>query len=81
MPRFYKGRNSNHLLQVKRRRDYKYHELIFTVISAASIYLTIQVLRALTLTPSPEISWIESVLARYMTKAGEPHMAAAKKVL
>jgi hypothetical protein len=29
----------------------------------------------------PEISWIVSVLARYMTKAGEPHMAAAKKVL
>jgi hypothetical protein len=29
----------------------------------------------------PEISWIISVLARYMTKAGEPHMAAAKKVL
>jgi hypothetical protein len=29
----------------------------------------------------PEISWIESVLARYMTKAGEPHIAAAKKVL
>ena len=29
----------------------------------------------------PEISWILSVLARYMTTAGEPHMAAAKKVL
>jgi hypothetical protein len=29
----------------------------------------------------PEISWIVSVLARYMTTAGEPHMAAAKKVL
>jgi hypothetical protein len=29
----------------------------------------------------PEICWIVSVLARYMTKAGEPHMAAAKKVL
>jgi hypothetical protein len=29
----------------------------------------------------PEISCIVSVLARYMTKAGEPHMAAAKKVL
>jgi hypothetical protein len=29
----------------------------------------------------PEISWIISVLTRYMTKAGEPHMAAAKKVL
>jgi hypothetical protein len=29
----------------------------------------------------PEISWIVSVLARYMTKAGEPHMAAAKKAL
>jgi hypothetical protein len=29
----------------------------------------------------PEISWIVSVLARYMTKAGETHMAAAKKVL
>ena len=29
----------------------------------------------------PEISWIVSVLARYMTKAGEPHIAAAKKVL
>jgi hypothetical protein len=28
-----------------------------------------------------EISWIVSVLARYMTTAGEPHMAAAKKVL
>ena len=29
----------------------------------------------------PEISWIVSVLARYMTKTVEPHMAAAKKVL
>ncbi len=29
----------------------------------------------------PEISWIVSVLARYMTTAGENHMAAAKKVL
>jgi len=29
----------------------------------------------------PEISWIVSVLARYMTKAGEPHMTAGKKVL
>ena len=29
----------------------------------------------------PEISRIVSVLARYMTTAGEPHMAAAKKVL
>ena len=29
----------------------------------------------------PEISWIVSVLARYMQTAGEPHMAAAKKVL
>jgi hypothetical protein len=29
----------------------------------------------------PEISWIVSVLARYMTKSGEPHMTAAKKVL
>ncbi len=29
----------------------------------------------------PEISWIVSFLARYMTKAGEPHMAAAKRVL
>jgi len=29
----------------------------------------------------PEISWIISVLARYMTNAGEPHMAAAKRVL
>jgi len=29
----------------------------------------------------PEISWIVSVLPRYMTKAGEPHMAGAKKVL
>jgi hypothetical protein len=29
----------------------------------------------------PETSWIVSVLARYMTKAGDPHMAAAKKVL
>ena len=28
----------------------------------------------------PEISWIVSVLARYMTTAGEPHMAAAKKI-
>ena len=29
----------------------------------------------------PEISWIVSVLARYMTTAGEPHMAAGKKIL
>jgi hypothetical protein len=29
----------------------------------------------------PEISWIVSVLARYMTKAGELHMAASKKGL
>ena len=29
----------------------------------------------------PEISWITSQLARYMAKPGEPHMAAAKKVL
>jgi hypothetical protein len=29
----------------------------------------------------PEISWIVSVLARYMTSAGELHKAAAKKVL
>ena len=29
----------------------------------------------------PEISWIVSILARYMTTAGEPHLAAAKKVL
>ena len=29
----------------------------------------------------PEISWIVSVLARYMTTAGDPHMAAAKRVL
>ena len=29
----------------------------------------------------PEISWITSQLARYMVKPGNPHMAAAKKVL
>ena len=29
----------------------------------------------------PETSYIVSVLARYMTTAGEPHMAAAKKIL
>jgi hypothetical protein len=29
----------------------------------------------------PEISWIVSVLARYLNKAGDPHMADAKKVL
>ena len=29
----------------------------------------------------PEISWIVSVLARYMNSAGDAHMAAAKKVL
>ena len=28
----------------------------------------------------PEISWIVSVLARYMTKAGEPHMASARRL-